>query len=147
MRRVILYIAMSLDGDIADSNDGVDWLDSGNGLDGEGWMRSLFSVNRYRGDGLQYLSAGDRGVLPRNMGLCGKDDRCIDASSASQSCGYSVCLSAGRTVSQDFEAAGWTGYLDLWGSKCGGSAFTAGLHQCISDYHSPHSSGTGNSAL
>ena len=65
MRKVILYIAMSLDGYIADKQGGVGWL-GGDGSDVNS-PRQLFqfpSVRGYDHYGLQHLSADCERVVP-----------------------------------------------------------------------------------
>ena len=71
MRKIILYIAMSLDGYIADKNGGVDWL---SGQDAEEEDEGTYSefvqgVDTVVMGWLEYLCSGKDGTVAKDMAL------------------------------------------------------------------------------
>lgn len=65
MKKISLFIAMSLDGYIADSKGSVEWL-TGQGNDED---NIICERHRYRCNGLEYLSSNCYRAFTRRLGL------------------------------------------------------------------------------
>lgn len=57
MRKISLFIAMSLDGYIADNKGGVNWLKGQDENDNTNKSYSEFIKNRYNNHGMEYVSS------------------------------------------------------------------------------------------
>lgn len=148
MRRVILYIAASLDGYIAGENGGIDWLDSeaapddaGNGY--EAFLREIDTIvmgyNTYR-QVTEELSPG-------KWVYAGKKDLCIDASGHRQPSGDSIRLPTSGAADRNAPARGWKRDLDLWGSQDHPSTSATEFDRRISHHNHPDPFGPGNPPL
>ena len=72
MRKTVLYIAMSLDGYIADENGGVGWLDGYSGI--EGSWKALMQRTDTVFMGRRTYDQITNEALSLPMGLCGPAD-------------------------------------------------------------------------
>ena len=66
MREVVLFIAMSLDGYIADEQGGVEWL---RGQDPGAADPDSYAGRGHSGDGVEHLSPDHDGTLAGGVGL------------------------------------------------------------------------------